>query len=136
MVIATVLTYWIINYLVLKWVSVLFASFLFILPVLLWFTFILHNLKADQRLNFFNLFPPVIWTIWLLTYLSFLHDPNEEAREDEKRKIIRLKKWIFNKKEKKQTLKSHFHALNKNIFKEFDKIDYQKVNNENYFWAN
>ena len=135
MIIAIVLTYWIVNFLLLKWVSLLFASFLFILPILLWFTFILHNLKADQKLNFFNLFPPVIWTVWLLIYLSFVHMPDEEDGMFEGLKEADIKKWNFIKKKTENNLSSQFQSLNKNLFKEFDKIDYQKVNNENYFWA-
>lgn len=130
MLFITILIYWLVNFLVLKWISLFAASFLFIIPILIWFTYILHNLKADQKLNLFNVFPPVLWSFWLLIYLAFFYiTPEEELMEIKRNSndCDKWKSWVCNK------MKSDFHWLNKNLFKEFDKIDYDKINDVNYF---
>lgn len=145
MLIITASAYWVSNLLILKWIPFNIALTIFVIPVLISFTFILHNLKEDQKLNFINFFPPFFWTFFLLWYLAFHQTTIEKEIKTEKerenkesiKKLQENKNKAFKKtsfsKEKKT---SDFKLLNKNIFKSFDNLDYNLIDNRTHFWTN
>jgi len=143
MLLITVLTYWISNLLVMNWVPLKYALLVFFTPLILWFTFILHNLKVDQKFNLLNILLPGFWTIFLLIYLAFLQTPLEidinKKMYEEKNKILnQINKKKKEKKEKKEKKIENniFQNTNKNLFKWFNGLNYNTLNQKKYFWNN
>lgn len=133
MLLITWLTYWIANLLVMKWIPANVSLLVFIIPLLISFAYILYNLKIDLRLNLINFAPPVLWSLFLLIYLAFIYKNNEAKKEI---KIMEKNIKIWNTNIKNNVKKSEFEYLNKNLFKSFSWIDYNKVNNEDHMWLN
>lgn len=135
MALISVLSYWICNALILNWFPFYQSLLIFLFPLILSFVFILHNLKADQKLNLANFFPPIIWSFFLLWYLAFIYKRDKIL---EKKYFAEKKTSIFDENDfyNKNKTNSEFKSLNKNLFKSFEKLDYKKVNNEIHFGTN
>lgn len=138
MIFLTIFTYMVINLLIVNWFNFFLSISLFLVPFLVWCFYIIYNLKTDKHLLFLIFFPPVLWVFILFIYLAFIYIPIEDIEKEKN-----IKAQIAIKKKKKSLLKSRakktfsgFESLNKDLFKEFDKINYQKINNENHLWLN
>ena len=126
-------TYWITNLLIMYWIPLKIALIIFIIPFMLAFAYILHNLKADPKLNLINLSPPILWTFFLLWYLAFFYEKKEVTLEYlAKKNNENEKPWL----EKNKNNKSSFNSLNKHIFKSLEDLNYNSINNEKYLWSN